>query len=295
MFSIVMPIIRFSYLLAGAGAAASPNEEHDNIQRFFRIGWPTFQEFIEWEDVHTFFVIVTQNDKSYFQTMFEKHVPLELQSKFKIIIETDLMKYPTQKQKYSTQMMSKLLIANHVKTKHYLIVDDDIVALRKFRMKDIFVNNKQIRYTHDTTYNENWWVSSAHVLDNMSITDLDKRKIMSVTPEILITREVKNLMKYLQRLHGDWEYKLMNMKERWTEYTLYWLYLSKQNKLDLYKKSTIPLSDNRTNIWFKPTNMNESIEKMFKNKKQYFGVIQSNVQENTYIAVEAAIKRIRIL
>ena len=295
MFSIVMPIIRFSYLLGVAVAvdAGAPKEEHDNIQRFFRIGWPTFEKLIEWKDVHTFFVIVSQNDKDYFQTIFEKHVPFVLQSKFKIIIETDLMKYPTQKQKYSTQMMSKLLIANYVKTKHYLVVDDDIVVLRKFGMKDIFVN-KQIRYTHDTTYNENWWVSSAHVLE-MQLNDLDKSKIMSVTPEILIRREVKNLMRYLQRLHGDWEYKLMNVKYRWTEYTLYWLYLSKQNKLDLYKKSRIPLSDNRTNIWFKPANIDESIEKMFKNKKQYFGVIQSNVPENTYMAVEAAIKRIRIL
>lgn len=109
---------------------------------------------------------------------------------------------------------------------------------------------------------------------------------MSVTPQILITKEVKNLMNHLGTLYDDWEYTLMNTKYRWTEYTLYWLYLIKYNKQLLYRRSKIPLSDNSTNIWFYSGNLEKSVETLFKNKKQYFGVIQSNVREHTYAAVE---------
>ena len=290
MFSIVMPIIRLSYILH---KTIKPTIQHDNIQRFFRIGWPTLQEFIDWKDVHTFFVIVNKDDKEYFISELNKHVSPKLVSKFNIILESEIMKYPMKKQKYSTQMISKLLIANCVKTEHYLIIDDDIVAIRKFGMRDIFANKitKQVRYTYDTVYNENWWTSSAYVLDMPN--EFDKTKMMSVTPQILLTKEVKNLMNYLQSLYGDWEHKLMNMKERWTEYTLYWLYLSKHNKIGLYKKTVIPLSDNRTNIWFAAKNLNESVEKMFGNKQQYFGIIQSNVPEYTYEVVEKAINRLK--
>lgn len=290
MFSIVMPIIRFSYLL---DKEKTPTSHHDNFLRFFMVGWLSFIEFIEWKDVHTFFVILNKDDKDYFQSLMNIHVPLDLQEKFKIILENDIMKYPIKNKKYSTQMMCKILMANYVKTKHYLVIDDDIIAIRKFGMNDIFVNKitKQIRYTPDKTFNERWWISSAEVLNMLD--ELDKNNLMSVTPQILITKEVKNLMNYLYTLHGDWEHKLMYMKERWTEYTLYWMYLLKHNKLKLYKKSVIPLSDNSTNIWFNNNNLDESVKRMLQNKKQYFGVIQSNVPEHTYTAVERAIKRLK--
>lgn len=53
-----------------------------------------------------------------------------------------------------------------MKTDYYLVIDDDIVLLRKFGMNDLFSNRvtRQIRYTHDTTFNENWWNSSAETL-----------------------------------------------------------------------------------------------------------------------------------
>lgn len=92
-------------------------------------------------------------------------------------------------------MMSKRLIANCVKTEHYLVIDDDIVAIRKFGMKDIFANKirKQVRYTPDKVFNENWWTSSAHVLnmpnDECDTADFtDKR---SETPNELFRRTVR--------------------------------------------------------------------------------------------------------
>lgn len=85
MFSIVMPITRFSYLL---DANAKPSAAHDNIQRFFRVGWKTLEKYIEWRDVHTFFIILPSVHKPY----FDKHVPVELVSKIKCILEEDIVK-----------------------------------------------------------------------------------------------------------------------------------------------------------------------------------------------------------
>lgn len=296
MFSLVMPITRFSYLLHDH---KQPSEEHDNIQRFFRVGWKTLEKYLQWKDVHRFYVILPAQYKQYFETQKSLYVKTDLLSKFEYILEEDLVQYPIEK--YRVQMLSKLLIANHVKTSHYLVIDDDIILMRSFGMKDLFSNGitRQVRYTSDKTFHKNWWKASAEALHlpydgekgmGKQLEVLRKKhQIMSVTPEILITKEVQHLMKYLSSLHKDWEHTLMHMKPRWTEYTLYWLYLVHTNKLGLYRGSPIRLSDNDTNIWYHSGNLEESIKKMWKNKKQYFGVIQSNVPEHTYTLVEKVV------
>jgi len=87
MFSLVMPITRFSYLLHDH---LKPSEEHDNIQRFFRIGWKTLEAFLNWKDVHTFFVIVPSKDQEYFETQKHLYVSDALQKKFRCISEDTL-------------------------------------------------------------------------------------------------------------------------------------------------------------------------------------------------------------
>jgi len=272
MFSIVMPLVRYSYLLDKKKRKPSPI--HNNIERFFRIGWKSLEHFINWDDVDTFFIIIPKVD-------YEEVVSKVKCAKIRIIFEEDLLKYPIQK--YSIQMLSKLLISKYVKTTHYLVIDDDVILLRPFGYKDMFVHNK-VRFTPDTTYNENWWRSSAIVLK----MDYVKPKIlMSVTPQILITSEVKKLINHLETLYDDWEYTMMTVKHRWSEYTLYWLYIDEKK---LYRRSKIPLSDNATNIWFYNGNLKENIKKLFENKKQYFGVIQSNVPEHNYTVIEKEVK-----
>jgi hypothetical protein len=130
-----------------------------------------------------------------------------------------------------------------------------------------------------------WLDSDVITLKKM---DYVKPKIlMSVTPQILITSEVKSLINHLEKLYDDWEYTMMTVKARWSEYTLYWLYIDEKK---LYRRSKIPLSDNATNIWFYNGNLKESIKNLFENKKQYFGVIQSNVPEHNYTDIEKEVK-----
>ncbi len=297
-FCIVMPIVRRSYLLREETKQPS-TKRHDNFERFFRVGWPTLMQHIHWQDVATFFVILRANEQRAFKTYMEKYTPPQLQSIFTLVAQEELINVHDM-EKSRVQMLSKILIATRVPTSHYLIIDDDVVALRKFGFDDIFADSKHryVRYTHDGTFHENWFRGSAEVLqidyDTSQIHMLRKQKrILSVTPEIFITEQALSLVDKLQQLHGaSYQQALSSIKGRWTEYTLMWYHLMQQGDVTKwYRKTRIPLSDNDRNIWYASSDLCDRLRKMWSDPKPYFGVIQSNVPEHEVETVIAALKQ----
>lgn len=298
-----MPIIRRSYLLVEEAKKPS-SKQHDNFERFFRIGWPTLLQNIEWNDVATFFIIVRGSEKTTLERYIQKYVTSHLQSIFTIISQEDLITVRDM-EKSRVQMLSKIIAATIVPTSHYLILDDDIVALRKFGFRDIFTDASRrfVRYTHDDTFHENWVSGSAEALkldyknevSHMFEKLQQRRHILSVTPEIFITKQAISLLDKLKELHGPDNYQqtLSSMKGRWTEYMLMWIHLMQKGSVTKwYRKAQIPLSDNTRNIWYASTNLKDSLKKMWSDPKPYFGVIQSNVPENEVETVIAALRTI---
>lgn len=285
-FSIVMPIIKSSYILNDPNPPPAAN---DNFDRFFRVGLPSLVKFIKWSDVAKFFIIVRQNEMA---EMRQRMQECEINRFVEIFSEDDLLSVNgmdacgVQKDKYRVQMICKLLIAKHVKTKHYLVIDDDIVALRPFGYANLFVdkNKTLLRYTHDDVPHDDWWRGSASVLGmewNQCAAAIKKTKIC-VTPEVLPTQEVIRLL-YAIDLST-----VMTVAGRWTEYTLIWLFLIREGRLaNVYKRGRLPFSDSSTNIWITPKNLRLSLRKLLQNRKQWFGVIQSNVLEHSIDAVVA--------
>lgn len=302
-FCIVMPIIRRSYLLRQEAKQPS-SERHDNFERFFRVGWPTLMKHIEWENVATFFVIVRASERPAFERYIRKVVPPQLQSKFTLVAQEDMITVHDM-EKSRVQMLSKILIATRIPTKHYLILDDDVVALRKFRFRDLFTDNTQryVRYTHDDTFHERWFRGSAealhldydtHILPRLN--DLRKQKrILSVTPEIFITEQALSLLDRLKQLHGPerYQHELASLKGRWTEYTLMWIHLMQQGPVThWYRGTRVRLSDNARNVWYASPDLCESLWKMWSDPKPYFGVIQSNVPEHEVETVITTLQKL---
>lgn len=296
-----MPIIRRSYLLVEEAKKPS-SKQHDNFERFFRIGWPTLLQNIEWKDVATFFVIVRSSEKAAFEKYIQKYVSRELHSIITLVPQENLITIHDM-EKSRVQMLSKIMIATLVPTSHYLILDDDIVSLRKFGYNDIFSDNthRYVRYTHDETFHEHWVRGSAEALQLDYTTHIGpqfqelkkQRRILSVTPEVFITKQALSLLDKLKALYGadNYQQALSSMKGRWTEYMLMWIHLMQQGSVtQWYRRAQIPLSDNTRNIWYVSTNLHDSLRKMWSDPKPYFGVIQSNVPEHEVETVVATLR-----
>lgn len=299
-FSVVMPIIQTSYLLHDT---KKPTQKHNNFERFFRVGWPTLQRHIRWADVAAFFVIVRADEAEIFRSYIVRYVPDKLRKVFQLVRQEELITVKDM-EKTRVQMLCKILIAERVHTHHYLIIDDDNVALRSFGFEDVFSDrsHRYVRYTHDETFHDHWFRGSAEVLqvpyETQIYPDLcrlrKQKRILSVTPEIFITNQARSLLGRIKQTHGEGYQDVMSkIKGRWSEYTLMWIHLILQGPVtDWYRGSKVRLSDNQRNVWFRASDLTESLRNMWSDPKPYFGVIQSNVPENEVDAVVNAIQTI---
>jgi hypothetical protein len=120
---------------------------------------------------------------------------------------------------------------------------------------------------------------------------------MDVTPELLHTKSVRNLCNFLKRKWGSssWINKLIlkNVEYRWTEYTLYCLYLGliKKNIEKLYKRKTLPINNALWDFSNDSKVMTNHIKnKVCKDNKHYFVTIPSNIYANKLSAIHKGFK-----
>ena len=309
-FSIVMPITKFSYLLTKDDR--EPTKEHDNFQRFFHVALPCMKSNLVWNDVADFFVITPCGEKKEFLELLKMHAANDIRGVFKVLTEDEVLDKGVSKacrdnkgdnaRKSRIQMLVKLLIAKKMRTSAYLVLDDDNVLLRRFGNRELYADKEQkyLKFTSDQAEHPRWWRGSAGVLGYdepttesvwSDLCNLRKKNwVVNVTPEVLATTHVLTLLKKLEKLHGAKWQKVMFMTEHpWTEYTIYWLHLMAEGVLkDTYRGSKVRLSDGGTSIWFAVDDLPGKIRVMMDNKRQYFGVIQSNVPEHTVSFVSAA-------
>ena len=106
---------------------------------------------------------------------------------------------------------------------------------------------------------------------------------MCVTPQLLITNKVKELINYINNIYGDnWKKVICNMG--FTEYTLYWVYLLMIDQTNLYTTGgdQIWKHDLERNILYYQTEdeMRKIVKKSIIDKDTYFSVIQSYLPVN---------------
>jgi hypothetical protein len=292
-YSIVIPIKKYTYFWSKNGGIdkRKNTKEHDNIKRFFEISWKTHDKNLIKEDIDCIYFIVQDDEKDYFQSLMIKYIK---DVKTQIITDNMLISPKFNFTSHRKQMLLKLLIIKYIKTKLYLILDDDIISIKTFGYNDLFINGK-IKYSADPnicTQSEVWKCSRDLLRLDKKTNIYRLKKTIAVTPEILIKSVVNDMINYLLIKYENSENLFIEMtKVSWTEYTLYWLYLRYvDNKgINYYYKSDILSS---YNLFGYEENYREILQEAFKNKNAYFVIIQSNVYEYT---IKTLKKDLRIL
>ena len=303
-YSIVIPIAKYIKLYTNIHNKKNPNlKEHNNFKRFFEISWKLHCKNLNFKEIDTIFIIIPTHQIKEFKTEFYK-LP-QPNTKIEIIDEYDILGIPSEKiGNTRKQMLIKLLISFRVKTKTYLTLDDDIGTLNKFSEKDFYNKDGTIGFimTNHRSGHEQWWIGSSYILGlAYQPAKLDKltedNLLMDVTPELLHTKTVRNLCNYLKRKWGptNWINELIfkNLQHRWTEYTLYCLYIAfiKKNIRKLYKKKTLPVNNA---LWDFSNDSNVMINHIKNNvcndTNRFFVTIPSNINANKISAIHKGFK-----
>ncbi len=184
------------------------------------------------------------------------------------------------------QQMLKMFSALLIRTGYYMTLDADLCLTRPADMSTLFPEGRAIYTPEDLSINHDWWLGSAKVLDIDHKICRDN-KGMGVTPEIISTLVMKNLVEYLNYMASTKKYstlfEYLSANRCWSEYTLYWLYLLKHyNVEDFYRNANIsPPLESCHSVWFKDQALDkkafrEKIDAAFAGNGGLFLIIQSN-------------------
>ena len=255
---------------------------------FTEISLPLYNKFLDTEHLYCFYIICPKENTE----NIRKNTNLYPSIPFKFIEEESIIEpYLNNEKGWLKQQIIKLWIANIIETKNYLVVDSDIYLVKPLKYEDLFHYNK-IKYSFEEyqtandkyhSTNSNWWINSCKIL-NYPIEKLYNNKfLMCVTPQLLITNKVKELINYINNIYGDnWKKVICNMG--FTEYTLYWVYLLMIDQTNLYTTGgdQIWKHDLERNILYYQTEdeMRKIVKKSIIDKDTYFSVIQSYLPVN---------------
>jgi hypothetical protein len=214
--------------------------------------------------------------------------------KIEVIDEIDLVpsiqKYAGVIGGWTLQQLLKLAISDIVTTPFYLTFDQDVFFTHPVSEENLLPDGKALTQYEEKIAHKKWWQSSAYHLKLKTKLSKDG---MQVTPAILATVVSQALIKELS-MEKNWVDKLLEPRlpdslarfhprwkhrHRWTEYTLYWLYLEKYNLVDSYHADkTIGytlLSDKA--VWKKEGLSDWDPDACFSdNDKSLFSLVQSS-------------------
>ena len=272
-----------------------------SFKTFTELSLPLYNKFLETEYLDTFIIICPFEDIEHISKYTNKYPNIP----FKFLNEQDILdiNINTVNGWYKQQVI-KLKISSIITTKHYLVLDSDIYLNQQFRYKDLFHEGK-LKYSYEPwqelnnkyySTNSNWWKSSLTIIDYPIEKIYEDKKLMGVTPQVFITTEVQELIKYLEITHGkDWQKTICDMK--FTEFTLYWLFLLKNNNTNLYVTDGYPLwnHDLNHNILYYHTEEEQKliVKNSVTQNISYFSVIQSYLKVNIDLMKQIIFKIIK--
>ncbi|NBO72132.1 MAG: hypothetical protein EBU66_17635 [Bacteroidetes bacterium] len=263
---------QFSIVLALKNA--THNEGTNNLERFARIGLPTYEKFMKKEDVAEFIIVCPMAEMEKIKQVTAVYEGWN----WKIYGEEQLLHIGL-RAGWAKQQTIKLAIAPLVKTGEYLIIDDDTYLTRPFGYDNLRTKSGKLIMNRINIDFPFFYLWSNQILDY----DFDKVQDfpvnMAITPEIFNTSVVRDLVKLLVTKYGSqkqWQLKLEQNK--FTEYALYWIYLQMINKTDMYD-----LNEKSPQLYnYAITSNDQPLEKYidlaFNDKKSpfYFSFVQSS-------------------
>lgn len=276
MATIVLPIKRNTY-----------HWDRNEFLRFARVGLPSLERFLD--PSFSFLMIVPRG-----QMLDAQKTIQSTKLRLSFIAEEDLIgeEYGSVRG-WTKQMLLKLVVADKVTDSHYLVLDADCILTKPFRPEDIFYGDRLIGckekwHAVDTpgyAVSTHWWRNSHQFLKPFMVDLESKNNMMSVTPEVLITREVRELMDKLKGRHAHWWNAFLASGA--TEFCTYWLHLMEEGKThyyDLREEAPSLWTMDLTRSWLynhSDITLDETVRNGFeKNENDFFIVVQShtNVQ-----------------
>jgi hypothetical protein len=167
--------------------------------------------------------------------------------------------------------------------------------IKSLKYEDMFFENKII-YSHECFPHNNppgytnciWWENSAKILDYPIELLNNKPNLMGVTPQLLVTDIVNDLLGFIKTRYGD-NYNEKMLDNGFTEYSLYWIFIIKTNMEYIYTTSGKPLLDvdEEFNILHHPSSvlqLRTVVEKALKYKPFHYLIIQGwlNINVDVY-------------
>ena len=180
---------------------------------------------------------------------------------FKYIDETKLLLESNINNSYYLQMYLKLKIASIIKTKYYVTLDADVIFTKKFSTNSFTCKKKPIISIYK---NCDLWTKRVNNLLNLQLDSMTNQ-----TPFIFVTKLVKDMLEKID----VYDYII---NHQCSEYTLFYGYLNKFNKINKYfHKKMEPCGVNK-NIILRKT-LPEVKDFTLELAKNFMIVIQSRI------------------
>ena len=180
------------------------------------------------------------------------------------------------------QQIVKLAAARAVTTPCYLTLDADLVLTRPLSIAQLFPQGKPVVQRTAAADHWHWWIGSSAILRS-PVAFARESIMMDVTPAILhraLCLELLDTIANRNDAASAERFLFEHRRLRWTEYSLYWLYLLEKNCVDaLYDARDIRLYDG---IWF-PADVHrltpEYVRRAFEDPEgAFFLIVQSNLK-----------------
>ena len=305
-YSIVLPIKVLGRVATDRSPIlqdVSPIRPTNGFILFKFIGLPSYRKFLgisgceatgdrfPISGLHEFILIAPKKELPILEDLVFKN---EEKIPFRLVAEETLLdRNISEERGWLKQQILKLAVSSIVMTDHYLVVDSDHFLTKPFGIKDIFQNDKVLYHTEPWqtensdrySVNSEWWINSATILNQK---ELPINGLMSVTPQVLITQVVKDLVGYVSNtlIHDP---KNIDSTDAWqkflcernfTEFTLYWVFLLKTNRTNLYEETkTLWAHDHEVNVLRTECNKNK-VGNALKLQKTSFSVIQGYIEQD---------------
>lgn len=260
----------------------------NELERFKNIGLVSFHKYLDPEVVHEFLII---SPKDQLLLIKNELAPI-IGYPVRFISDESLLGKATKMtvDSWYKQQLIKLAVATAVQTEHYMTIDTDIFLTRRLHAKDIFRRGGKLLMTLDRYHQHTgWWERSRAQLQLSKSVFRGNEWVIQVTPQVLITKKVIDLLTHLEGLWGtEWREHLLEHK--FTEYTLYWTYLKVYGGIEKYRvRPGLSLMGN--GLWYEAQPVAnqtklEALEAHVKNAftnnaKYFFSLVQSNINGYT--------------
>ena len=277
---------QFSVLICLKNATHSDGT--NNIQRFKAIGMPSFEKHLDKQSVAEFIVITPKEELELVNTEIVAAHPAW---NWKVYSDSQLL-HEGMNAGWARQQTAKLCIAQLVKTEHYLIIDDDTYLTRRFGYANLFGADGKVILNKTTIDFPFFFLWSNQLLDTDFDAVQDFPYIMAITPEIFVTKQVRDLVKFLVEKHGSqkrWQLKLQQNK--FTEYGLYWIWLIKNDLVH-----TLYTADDTAVYGHAVTDSSHDLEDHVRKafdpeSRHYFSFVQSSLEHHTIGKVAALVSQ----